>query len=112
MKARDCGAYANRNPAAHEVRDDEGSPMRFFFLGFLFGGQKEIRPPEAMKQIGSGKVTPPAGAAPAGAEILSRRKQLDEIIGKNNTGYLLRSWPAGRTRQASRRRSGGRLFRR
>ena len=64
MLARDCGVYANRNPAAHEVRDDEGSPMRFFFLGFLFGGQKEIRPPEAMKQIGSGKVTPPAGAPP------------------------------------------------
>ena len=26
MKARDCGAYANRNPAAHEVRDDETPP--------------------------------------------------------------------------------------
>ena len=25
----------------------EGSPMRFFFSGFLFGGQKEIRLPEA-----------------------------------------------------------------
>ena len=47
MYARDRGAFANRNPAAHEVRDDEGSPMRFFFSGFLFGGQKEIRPLEA-----------------------------------------------------------------
>ena len=28
MKARDCGAYANRNPAAHEVRDDETPPPR------------------------------------------------------------------------------------
>ena len=28
MLARDCGVYANRNPAAHEVRDDEGSLWR------------------------------------------------------------------------------------
>ena len=47
MYARDRGAFANRNPAAHEVRDDEGSPMRFFFSGFLFGGQKEFRLLEA-----------------------------------------------------------------
>ena len=26
MYARDCGDYANRDPAAHEVRDDETSP--------------------------------------------------------------------------------------
>ena len=26
MYARDCGYCANRNPAAHEVRDDETSP--------------------------------------------------------------------------------------
>ena len=29
-----------------------------------------------------GKSRPPAGAAPAGAEILSRRRQLDEIVGR------------------------------
>ncbi len=26
MYARDCGDYANRDPAAHEVRDDESPP--------------------------------------------------------------------------------------
>ena len=48
MKARDCGAYANRNPAAHEVRDDEGS------LWCAFGDFPR-----------NGKVTPP-GRGPAG----------------------------------------------
>ena len=28
MLARDCGVYANRNPAAHEVRDDAGRRRR------------------------------------------------------------------------------------
>ena len=45
MLARDCGVYANRNPAAHEVRDDEGS------LWCAFGDFPR-----------NGKVTPPAGA--------------------------------------------------
>ena len=36
-----------------------------------------------------GKSRPPAGAAPAGAEILSRRRQLDEIVGR----YDLYTWP-------------------
>ena len=48
MLARDCGVYANRNPAAHEVRDDEGS------LWCAFGDFPR-----------NGKVTPPAGAPPA-----------------------------------------------
>ena len=47
MLARDCGVYANRNPAAHEVRDDEGS------LWCAFGDFPR-----------NGKVTPPAGAPP------------------------------------------------
>ena len=45
MLARDCGVYANRNPAAHEVRDDEGS------LWCAFGDFPR-----------NGKVIPPAGA--------------------------------------------------
>ena len=62
MYARDRGAFANRNPAAHEVRDDEGSPMRFFFFRFLFDGQKEIGPPEAAERLQQQKKhTPPAG---------------------------------------------------
>ena len=47
MLARDCGVYANRNPAAHEVRDDEGS------LWCAFGDFPR-----------NGKVTPPAGTPP------------------------------------------------
>ena len=47
MLARDCGVYANRNPAAHEVRDDEGS------LWCAFGDFPR-----------NGKVKPPAGAPP------------------------------------------------
>ena len=53
MLARDCGVYANRNPAAHEVRDDEGS------LWYTFGDFPR-----------NGKVTPP-GRGPAG-EATSR----------------------------------------
>ena len=39
------GHYGNRGCAAREIRDDEGPLWRFFFSGFLFGGQKEIRLP-------------------------------------------------------------------
>ena len=57
MLARDCGVYANRNPAAHEVRDDEGS------LWCAFGDFPRI-----------GKVTPPAGA-PRRGELREGKKK-------------------------------------
>ena len=58
MLARDCGVYANRNPAAHEVRDDEGS------LWCAFGDFPHI-----------GKVTPPAGLRQRGELREGKKKR-------------------------------------
>ena len=75
----------------------EGSPMRFFFLGFLFGGQKEIRPPEALIR----RSAPPAPSG--GRQALRQQKTANGAGAWTNTLKSNSALPAAPSETADAR---------